>query len=99
MPRVREVGLSDPKTGNTESVAIILLRSCRFPVPIRCKFDFHLHRDLPDFQALMRTVADGGGFEPPVPVKAHTLSRRAQSTTLSPIQTVTAAEVAEEGLY
>ena len=24
------------------------------------------------------SLADGGGFEPPVPIKAHTLSRRAQ---------------------
>jgi hypothetical protein len=30
-------------------------------------------------------MADGQGFEPWVPVKEHTLSKRAQSTTLPPI--------------
>jgi hypothetical protein len=30
-------------------------------------------------------MADGQGFEPWVPVKEHTLSKRAQSTALPPI--------------
>lgn len=29
---------------------------------------------------------DGEGFEPSVPIKAHTLSKRAHSTTLPPIR-------------
>ena len=42
------------------------------------------------FQKRVRLVeysSDGQGFEPWVPVRAHTLSKRAQSTTLPPIQT------------
>ncbi|MDB6152240.1 MAG: hypothetical protein JWL90_693 [Chthoniobacteraceae bacterium] len=62
-------------------------------VPTALSFAFQTRK------ALKIKAADGGGFEPPVPVKAHTLSRRAQSTTLSPIQTVTSAEMAEECLY
>ena len=39
-----------------------------------------------DSRLLVR-ISDGQGFEPWVPVKAHTLSKRAHSTTLPPIQT------------
>ena len=31
-------------------------------------------------------MAEGVGFEPTVPVKVHTLSRRAQSTALAPLR-------------
>lgn len=31
-------------------------------------------------------LVDGEGFEPSVPMKAHTLSKRAHSTTLPPIR-------------
>ncbi len=31
-------------------------------------------------------MAERGGFEPPVPVKTHLLSRQAHSTTLAPLR-------------
>ena len=33
-------------------------------------------------------MAEGVGFEPTVPVRVHTLSRRAQSSTLAPLREV-----------
>lgn len=54
-------------------------------------FQIKAHTETPTsgvFKSLILQVsklADGEGFEPSVPFKAHTLSRRARSTTLAPI--------------
>jgi hypothetical protein len=43
----------------------------------------HLRRE---GQSVMRRMAERAGFEPAEPVKVHTLSKRAQSATLTPLQ-------------
>ena len=50
----------------------------------RCANRAALHPELNS--TVSNSSAERGGFEPPVPSQVHTLSKRTQSATLSPLQ-------------